>query len=122
MENLQKNLSAILENEEYKRGYFTNNIYLDDLFYWNREFQDLDEFEEYVQEIINEVELIYYSEAMEFLQENDISLQDSLEIAADFWYETDNLNSELLATLLLQQYIRNDFNEIIQDLKEEYNY
>jgi len=33
MENLQKNLSAILENEEYKRGYFTNNIYLDDLFY-----------------------------------------------------------------------------------------
>ena len=45
------------------------------------------------------VDIIYYSKAIEYLKENDSSLCESLEIASDFGYTTENLNSELLASL-----------------------
>lgn len=73
------------------------------------EFMSLpDELEDYdTDEIFQElqdngfftVDIIYYSKAIEYLKENDSSLCESLEIAADFGYTTENLNSELLASL-----------------------
>ena len=56
-------------------------------------------------------EIIYYSRAMEFLSDNDNSLNKSLSIAAEMGYETENLNSELLATLLNSQMIREEWDE-----------
>ena len=47
-----------------------------------------------------EVEIIYYSNAMEYLMERDPSLRESLEIAHEYGYTADNINSELLASLL----------------------
>ena len=44
-------------------------------------------------------EIIYYYKAIEYLKENDSSLNESLEIATEYGYTTDNLNSELLASL-----------------------
>ena len=63
----------------------------------------IDDFMDLVQERVGEIEVIYYHDAMEYLKENDPSLRDSLEIADNMGYETKNLNSELLATLLKQQ-------------------
>tara|TARA_R100001015_G_C4606464_1_gene161543 strand:- start:763 stop:1170 length:408 start_codon:yes stop_codon:yes gene_type:complete len=60
-----------------------------------------------------DVEIIYYSKAMEYLKENDFSLSESLEIAAEFGYNTENLNSELLASLHASRKKENDFFEHI---------
>tara|TARA_R100000951_G_scaffold102553_4_gene94703 strand:- start:181 stop:594 length:414 start_codon:yes stop_codon:yes gene_type:complete len=45
------------------------------------------------------VEIIYYYKAIEYLKENDFSLCESLEIANEYGYTIENINSELLATL-----------------------
>ena len=70
-------------------------------------------------------EVIYYSSAIKYLQENDPSLQESLEIASDYGFETKNLNSEILASLLKSQNVRDEFlyfrdeiNEFFQELED----
>ena len=72
-----------------------------------------------------DIEIIYFSSAIKYLQENDPSLQESLEIAADLGYEVKNLNSEVLASLLKSQNVRDEFlyfrdeiNEFFQGLED----
>jgi hypothetical protein len=65
----------------------------------------------------HEREIIYYSKAIKYLQENDPSLSEALAIAHEMGYEVKNLNSELLATLLYQQNFREEFC----DLEEDFN-
>jgi hypothetical protein len=55
------------------------------------------------------IEIVYYSNAMEYLSENDNSLNESLNLASELGYITENLNSEILASLLASQNARNDF-------------
>lgn len=57
------------------------------------------------------VEIIYYSRAMEYLSENDSSLTESLTLAADMGYSPTDINSELLATLLASENTRKDWYE-----------
>ena len=90
-------------------------------------FQDKDEsftgFCDTVNVQIDESEVIYYSRAINFLMENDISLTESMQLASDFGYSPENINSELLATLLLQSELRSNFNEIedlVMDLFDQY--
>ena len=71
------------------------------------------------------IEIIYYSNAIKYLQENDPSLRESLEIAAEYGYEVKNLNSEVLASLLKSQNVRDEFlyfrdeiNEFFQELED----
>lgn len=75
-------------------------------------FSDEDELREYLQERIGESEVIYYTSAMRFLMEYDPSLNDSLELAKDMGYTLDKLNSEILATLLLQQKLSEELAEL----------
>jgi len=72
-----------------------------------------------------DVDIIYYSNAMEYLSRNDASLQASMELASGMGYEVANLNSELLASLLASQNLRDKFNgsfpEIeLKSLQEEF--
>lgn len=69
--------------------------------------------EDYVNEIINEQEIVYNFEAIEYLKVNDASLRYSLELAEDLGYSLKKLNSEILATLLYQNDLRDDFNNLI---------
>ena len=73
---------------------------------------DTDELRDELETLINQEEVIYHGAAMEFLTENDASLFESLQIAADFGYEVQNLSSEILATLLLQARMTEDLNSI----------
>ena len=50
---------------------------------------------------------------MEYLKEHDNSLNESLEIASEYGYNTENLNSELLASLLASRNKQQDFNEYV---------
>ena len=64
------------------------------------------------------VEIIYYSKAMEYLMENDTSLQNSMELAADFGYTPENINSELLASLLATQYSMEELYKYEHEITE----
>ena len=64
------------------------------------------------------IEIIYYSRAIEYLQENDASLMESLEIAAEYGYELKNLNSEILASLLASQNAKDTFAELRDEIEE----
>jgi phosphoenolpyruvate carboxylase len=68
-----------------------------------------------------EVEVIYYTTAMEYLMERDPSLRESLEIAHEYGYTTDNLNSELLASLLASKECREEFMEYENMITEFFN-
>ena len=72
-----------------------------------------------------DIEVIYYWKAIEYLQENDPSLMEALEIAAEYGYEVKNLNSEILASLLKSQNVRDEFldfrdeiNDFFQELED----
>lgn len=75
-----------------------------------------------------DIEIIYYSNAIAYLKENDPSLRESLEIASEYGFELKNLNSEVLASLLASQNAREEFyelqseiDEFFQDLCDELN-
>lgn len=62
-------------------------------------------------------EVVYYRNAAEYLLENDPSLRESLQIASDYGFELDNLNSEILASLLKT----NNVTEYFYNLEDEIN-
>ena len=45
------------------------------------------------------VDIIYYSKAIEYLKNNDASLSESIEIASEYGFPLENINSEALASL-----------------------
>mgnify|MGYP003143972880 CR=1 FL=1 len=57
------------------------------------------------------VEIIYYARAIDYLKQNDPSLQFCMEIAYEFGYETKDINSELLASLLASRDLIDTFIE-----------
>lgn len=65
-----------------------------------------------------DTEIIYYARAMEFLTQNDTSLRRSLEIAGSMGYKPEDLNSEILASLLSSEIIREEFQDVSNKLDE----
>ena len=65
-----------------------------------------------------DIEIIYYSNAIDYLSENDPSLQESLNIAHELGFSVDSLNSELLASLLITENVKNDFYELENDIND----
>lgn len=86
-----------------------------------KELETADEVIEYLEERITETEVIYYSNAMEYLSENDASLNDSIGIAVELGYSLKNVNSELLATLLQQQNLNEELSKIRDDIENSFN-
>tara|TARA_R110000824_G_scaffold25100_8_gene87753 strand:- start:742 stop:1104 length:363 start_codon:yes stop_codon:yes gene_type:complete len=98
---------------------FNTDIELIDIFeYFNNESENFlfDDFREYIVKSILNYEIIYYSKAIEYLKENDNSLTRSLGIAEVQGFEVANLNSELLATLLYQDELYNEWSEIEDEI------
>ncbi len=60
------------------------------------------------------VEIIYYYKAIEYLKQNDSSLCESLEIANEYGYTLENINSELLASLHASNQRINKFWEDVE--------
>ena len=68
------------------------------------------------------VEIIYYSKAMEYLRENDCSLSESIELATEYGYTLENINSELLASLHASRDRENKYFEFVApELDKIYN-
>ena len=78
--------------------------------------EDFEDFED-IRNILDEagafnVDIIYYSRAMEYLSNNDNSLNRSLALADDMGYTPGNLNSEILASLLASDIERENFEDM----------
>ena len=84
-------------------------------------FDSADELIESMREEINQDEVIYYSNAMKYLLENDNSLRESMSIAHELGYTAENINSELLATLLNQQNLNEELSDLVNEIEEIYN-
>ena len=63
-----------------------------------------------------DIEIIYYRNAMDYLYQHDMSLTDSLELANELGYQTQDINSELLASLLASQITRDAFFGLREDI------
>ena len=63
-------------------------------------------------------EVIYYATAIKYLQENDPSLSESMEIANEYGFTLDNLNSEILASLLKTQNVTQEFSELETEIED----
>lgn len=100
--NIYNKLHQITENKMF-------NIDLASLYDNEDTFND---FCDKVNDAIMQEEIIYYSEAIKYLMREDASLGQSLEIASEYGYTTEQLNSELLATLLYQQKLTEQWYEI----------
>ena len=74
--------------------------------------------EESVLTRISEREITYYSNAMEYLTNNDTSLRESLDLADEMGYTPSQLNSEILATLLLQRELTDNWYEVQDEVEE----
>lgn len=62
------------------------------------------------------VDIIYYSRAIEYLKENDPSLKSSLEIASFMGYACEDLSSETLASLHASEQARTDFADLEDEI------
>ncbi len=65
----------------------------------------LETFRDIIEEYINEIQITNYSDAMDFLFENDCSLCDSMELAHRYDFSVKEINSKLLASLLKQNIV-----------------
>jgi len=63
-------------------------------------------------------EVIYYSNAIDYLSENDPSLRESLSLAHEMGYTADNLSSEILASLLKTENVKNEFDELESEIND----
>lgn len=110
-ENQKNRIKEVFENYTL----FNSKISFYDIF--NHDSEGIEEVREEIETLIYQTEIIYYSVAMDFLRENDISLRESLEIAAEQCYSPENLNSEILATLLLHKYLHDEAGELIEEIE-----
>ena len=115
-EKLESGIKELFESTKFLGEYLDVELIIE-------ENQCFVEFCDTISDLINESSVIYYSKAMNFLMENDTSLNESMQLAAELCYEPQNINSELLATLLLQSELRSNFSEIedlVMDLFDQY--
>ena len=89
-----------------------------DINYILEDCEDIEEVREAVIQMIQEEEIIYYNNAIGFLKEEDQSLRESLDIAQEYGYSIENINSELLATLLSQSRMMDEVEDLLKLLEE----
>ena len=109
--SISTKLQQIAEDNQF-------DIDLADLYYNEDTFND---FCDKVNDAIMCENIIYYSEAIKYLMNEDASLNESLGIASLYGYTTEQLNSEILATLLYQQKLTEQWYEMETEIKEIFN-
>lgn len=114
--SIYENICELLEMEMdfYLSDFLSEAEFNDDM-----HFTNADELEYWLEDNhCFQTETIYYHDAMKFLKENDASLFNSIQIALEHGYDLESINSCLLADLLRESEIRDDFS-LCKDKIEE---
>lgn len=109
LQDLEQEIINIIDGETVQ-DIVQDNLYL------LQGINDGQSFIDNIQERIQEQEIIYHSRAMQYLMDNDASLQYSLGLAHEYGYTCDQLNSETLATILYQNDLQNNLNHIADEI------
>lgn len=117
MKTRNERLKELFNDTRYLNEYIDIDSVLNTEYY--DEITSADELYSVLCERINEVEIIYFSNAIEILKEEDQSLTESLNLAHELSYTPENLNSEILATLLIRERCNDRLNDFIQEVEEE---
>jgi len=100
---------------------YAEDIDIDSILHYN-EIEDINDSDDLLELIEDNqgfnIDIIYYSKAMDYLAENDASLSESVAIASEYGYSTESINSELLASLHASQKARDDFWDITNEIDE----
>jgi|14_taG_2_1085336.scaffolds.fasta_scaffold94016_1 hypothetical protein len=100
---------------------YAEDIDINSILHYNdiNDINDSDDLYETIQDAGGfEIDIIYYYKAMEYLSDNDNSLYESVTIASEMGISTENINSELLASLHASQKARDDFYSITDEIDE----
>jgi len=81
-----------------------------------------DEFIDSIEREIMHTQVIYYHNAMEILSNHDQSLRISLEIAMYHEYKIQDLNSELLASLIIQEALQTQLHASSDDIIQAFDH
>ena len=68
-----------------------------------------------------DVDIIYYTSALDYLRDNDPSLRFAFEAAAEYGFDCSNLNSEVLASLLATKENSDEFYNNIPEYREMFD-
>lgn len=99
--------------EKMQEFYSTLNCEIDLPYFADESHESFDDLRDAIEDGGGfDVEIIYYSRAMEYLTNCDNSLCESLAIAQEMGYEPKDLSSEVLASLLASQHAREEFEEL----------
>ena len=77
----------------------------------------MDKLSEAIDDAIAEIGVIYYIDAMEFLLKHDTSLMKSMELADSYGIPVADLHSEILATILKREVVRESFEVYLPKLE-----
>lgn len=114
---------------EFLHSLSANHLSDDITDYLTANLYDIEEAEEITEEARDNgffnKECIYYYNAINYLKEKDASLNDSIEIAKEYGYTLENINSEILASLLMsreeeENYYNNNVEEEMQNFIDNY--
>jgi hypothetical protein len=90
------------------------------------ELSNLDAFDSIYEMIADnngfDIDIIYYSNAIEYLSTHDNSLKESLNLASDLGYRIFEINSEILASLLATDKVKEDFYNEKHHIETFFNY
>lgn len=114
--SVYENICDLLEMEVdyYLSDFITEDEWNDDM-----HFTDSDELMNWLEDnYCFQCDTIYYSDAMKYLKENDASLNKSIELANNAGYDLSSINSVLLADLLREHEIREDFYLVKNQIDE----
>lgn len=105
--SIYENICELLELE---MDYYLSDFLTEDEFNDDMHFTDADELQYWLDDnYCFRVETIYYHDAMKYLKENDASLNKSIELANHAGYDLSSINSTLLADLLREHELQEDF-------------
>ena len=112
---------TITKIKEFLRSINIDNLYIDD--YVNYEDIDIDSPFDSIYDMIADnggfdIDIIYYSNAIEYLSKNDPSLTISIGIASEYMEDFKGLTSEVLASILASQIVREEFCEYKHEINE----
>ena len=102
---------------------------IDLLYFFDDSMESFEEFRNAIEDNGGfDFEIIYYSNAIEYLMHYDPSLTESMALASEYGYEVSKLNSEILASLLKSSIerqkfykIEDEFTELFESFEVEYS-
>ena len=125
IETIKQQINDILQGIEFADVNVLQFIDLDDIIedeYINDSYDLIERLRSDIEDARGfEVEIIYYKKAMQYLMDYDISLCESMELAHQFGFKLEDINSETLASLHASECVKQEFEDQTKYIEEAWD-